>query len=97
MRGGGGEFDEMKQDMIHNSVNCIIFLRVRRFLTLSYYCQLQYPTKSAQVNVLKKTCYQQVDIRMRSHGLRQLVNDKSVESCQLTCCMLIVKTCYPQA
>ena len=31
--GGGCEFDEMKQVMIHNSVNCIIFLRVRRFFT----------------------------------------------------------------
>ena len=39
-------------------------------------------------------------IWMRSHGLRQLVNDKSVASCQQTCCKLIVKivkTCYPQA
>ena len=31
-----------------------------------------------------------------SHGLRQLVNDKSVASCQQTCCKLIVKTCLPQ-
>ena len=36
------------------------------------------------------------DIRMRSYGLRQLiVDDKSVASCQQTCCKLIVKTCYP--
>ena len=34
---------------------------------------------------------------MHSHDLRQLVNDKTVESCQQTCCKLIVKTCYPQA
>ena len=34
---------------------------------------------------------------MHSHGLRQLVDDKSVASCQQTCCKLIVKTCYPQA
>ena len=34
---------------------------------------------------------------MRSHGLRQLVDDKSVASCQQTCCKMIVKTCYPQA
>ena len=40
---------------------------------------------------------QQADIRMRSHGLRQLVDDKPVASCQQTCCKLIVKTCYPQA
>ena len=38
-----------------------------------------------------------LDIRMRSRGLRQLVDDKSVASCQQTCCKLIVKTCYPQA
>ena len=31
---------------------------------------------------------------MRSHGLRQLVDDKSVASCQQTCCKVIVKTCY---
>ena len=33
---------------------------------------------------------------MHSHDLRQLVGDKSVASCQQTCCKLIVKTCYPQ-
>ena len=40
---------------------------------------------------------QQANIRMRSHGLRQLVDDKSVARCQQACCKLIVKTCYPQA
>ena len=39
----------------------------------------------------------EANIRMRSHGLRQLVDDKSIASCQQTCCKLIVKTCYPQA
>ena len=29
---------------------------------------------------------QQIDVRMRFHGLRQLVDDKSVASCQQTCC-----------
>ena len=29
--------------------------------------------------------------------LRQLVDDKSVASCQQTCCKLIVETCYPLA
>ena len=48
-------------------------------------------------NILQQTCYHQADIRMRSHGLRQLVDDKSVASCQRTRCKLIVKTCYPQA
>ena len=28
------------------------------------------------------------DIRMRSHGLRQLVDDSFVASCQQTCCKL---------
>ena len=32
---------------------------------------------------------------MGSHGLRQLVEDKSVASCQQICCKLIVQTCYP--
>ena len=40
---------------------------------------------------------QQADIGMRSHGLRQLIDDKSIDSCQQTRCKLIVKTCYPQA
>ena len=30
------------------------------------------------VDILQSTGYQQADIRMRSHGLRQLVDDKSV-------------------
>ena len=33
---------------------------------------------------------------MRSHGLRQLVDDKSVASCHQTCGKLIIKTCHPQ-
>ena len=45
--------------------------------------------------VLTSCCYQQDDIRMRSHGLRQLVDDKSVAS-QQTCCKLIV-TCNKSA
>ena len=39
----------------------------------------------------------QAHIRMRSYGLRQLVDDKSVANCHMTCCKLIVKTCYSQA
>ena len=34
---------------------------------------------------------QQADIRMRLHGLWQLIDDKSVASCQPICCKLIVK------
>ena len=40
---------------------------------------------------------QQAHIRMRSYGLRQLVDDKSVASCQQACCKLILKTFYLQA
>jgi hypothetical protein len=40
------------------------------------------------VDNLEQTCYQQADIRMRSHGLRQLVHNKSVPSCQQTWCKL---------
>ena len=36
-------------------------------------------------------------IRICSHGLRQLVDGKSIASCQQTCCKLIVKTSYAQA
>ena len=36
---------------------------------------------------------QQVDIRMRSHALLQLADNKSAASC----CKLIVQTCYQQA
>ena len=60
-----------------------------------------YAAKNAPVATsLLTSCnnlLQQADIRMRSHGLRQLVDDKSVASCQQACCKLILKTCYPQA
>ena len=39
----------------------------------------------------------QINIRLRSHGLRQLFDDKSIASCQQTYCKLIIKTVYPQA
>ena len=45
---------------------------------------------------LARNLWQQADNRMRSDGLPQLVDDKSVANCQQTCCKLIVKT-YPQA
>ena len=38
-----------------------------------------------------------IDAFVHSHGLRQLVDDKSVASGQQTCCKLIVKSCYPHA
>ena len=49
------------------------------------------------VDILQQTCYQQAGIRMRSLGLRQLDDDKSVASCQQCCFKLFAKTCYPQA
>ena len=60
-----------------------------------------YTAKNAQVATsLLTTCnnlLQQADIRMRSHGLRRLNDDKSVVSYRQTCCKLIVQTCYSQA
>ena len=32
------------------------------------------------VDILRQNCYEQADIRMRSHGLQKLVGDKSVAS-----------------
>ena len=37
--------------------------------------------------------YQQADIRMRLHGLRQLVDDKSVASLLQVCCKLLQVDC----
>ena len=40
-----------------------------------------YPTINSRVTplaILQQTCYQQDDIRIRSHGLRQLVDARSV-------------------
>ena len=52
--------------------------------------------KNAQVATnLLPSCnnlLQQADIRMRSHGLRQLVDKKSVASCQQACCKLVILT-----
>ena len=36
-------------------------------------------------------------MRMHSHGLQKLVDDKSVAICQQTSCEFIVQTCYPKA
>ena len=45
-------------------------------------------SSSKYVDILQQTCSQQTDIRMRSHDLRQLVDDKSVGSCPQACCKL---------
>ena len=37
---------------------------------------------------------QQADIRMCSHGLPQLFDDKSFASCQQTCSKLVFNTCF---
>ena len=54
--------------------------------------------KSAQVATSlltsRNNLLQQVDVRMRLHGLRQLVDDKFVASCQQTCCKMIVQICW---
>ena len=39
----------------------------------------------------------QADVRMRSHGLLRLDDNKSAANCQQAWCKLIVKTFYPQA
>lgn len=40
---------------------------------------------------------QEAEIRMRAHHLQQVVDDRTIASCQRTCCKWIVKTCNPQA
>ena len=42
-------------------------------------------------------CSHQADIRMRSHRLLRLDDNKSSASCQQACCKLIFRTFYPQA
>ena len=42
-------------------------------------------------------CCHQADIRMRSHRLLRLDDNKSAASCQQAWCKLIVKTFYPQS
>ena len=51
----------------------------------------QFKTRKT-VEILQQTRHEQVDVRMPSHGLQQLV-----ASCYQTCYKFIVKTCYPQA
>ena len=60
-------------------------------------CTAKKRSYNKPVDILQQTCYRQAHIRMCSHGLRQLVDDKSVACCQQTCCKLVVKTYYPQA
>ena len=46
--------------------------------------------RNKTVDILQQTCYQQADIGRRSHGLRQLVDDKSVARCQLVLLVFVV-------
>ena len=39
---------------------------------------LRIITAQLKTRKLQQTCYEQADIRMRSHGLRQLVDDRPV-------------------
>ena len=36
--------------------------------------------RNKSLDILQQTCYQQADIRIRSHGLLRFVDDKSVAS-----------------
>ena len=64
-------------------------------------CFSRYTATNAQVITSLLTSsnnlLQQDDIRMRSHGLRQLVDNNFVASCRKTCCKMIVQTFYQQA
>ena len=70
--------------------------RERRTVALNINSQHHFTSYTACTNAqvaasLLRSCnnlLQQADIRMRSHGLRQLVDDKSVASCQIACCKL---------
>ena len=66
-----------------------------------YFIKAIYTAKNAQIATNLLTSWnnllQQADIRMCSHGLRQLVDDKSVANCRRTCCKLIVQPCYEHA
>ena len=60
---------------------------------------IELKTRKLQLLTSCNNLSQQADIKMRSHGLPQLLlhDDKPVASCQQTCCELIVQTCYQQA
>ena len=61
---------------------------------LYVHCSQKRASCNKSVYILEKICYQLV---MCSHSLRQLAEDKSVASCQQTCCKLIDKACYQEA
>ena len=72
-----------------------------RHLSLKNMLDREVSVESFLHNQKKKrtSCDRSVDNfqRICSHGLRQLVDDKSVGSCQQTFCKLLGKTCNPQA
>ena len=80
----------------------VIFVAMLQILASGCDCIHSQKTRNLQILIISllTSCSrldQQAQIKMRSHGLGQLVEDKYVVSCQQTCCKLIVKTCYPQA
>ena len=89
--------------LLHRYQNMVTIHSMKRSLCyhlcfLEKFGQESFAGPQPKTRKLQQVCWHPAtDIRMRSHGLRQLVDDKSVASCQQTCCKLIVKTCYPQA
>ena len=79
-------------------ISCWRLLKTKQKLDLLV---LLHSLKRANYNTsLLTSCNrldEQADIKMRSYGFWQLVDDKSVSRCQQTFSKLIVKACYPQA
>ena len=63
----------------------------------SMYNSVQYEGKNKVIKSILEYIYTAKNQDAFSKGLIQIVDDKSVVSCQQTCCKLIVETCYPQA
>ena len=62
--------------------------------TIYIYSQ-KHASYNKSVDILQQTCYQRPNIRMCLHGLQQLVDDKSIASCQHTCCKLLKFPWFP--
>ena len=62
-----------------------------------FYCAPGISHGFSHSSIFLLLLYTLKNVQSRSHGLRQLVDDKFVASCLQTCCKLIVKTCYQQA
>ena len=64
-------------DVVESKVSSFSFCALNIVRTCQQHRQ-KLSSYLKSVVISQQTCYQQVDIRMRSHGLRQLVDDKSV-------------------